>query len=172
MADLSIVHRRFSCRSFRPDPVPRSLLEELLDAARWAPNAGNLQPWRFVVVLDQFHRRALARSAFGQSFLAAAPAVVVACAVPEESARVYGSRGRELYCLQDTAAAVGNLLIAATELGLAGCWVGAFHESVVSRDLDLAPGWRPVALVAVGFPAEEAGRRSRRSLESITRWIE
>jgi len=164
--------RRFSCRSYRPDPVPRELLEELLDGARWAPNAGNLQPWRFVVVLDQAFRRTLARAALNQRFLATAPAVIVVCAVPEESARVYGSRGRELYCFQDTAAATENLMIAATDVGLATCWVGAFDEAAVARDLDLDAGWRPVALVPVGYPAENPGRRSRRSVASITRWIE
>jgi nitroreductase len=123
-------------------------------------------------VLDQAHRRALARAALNQRFLAAAPAVVVVCAVPEESVRVYGVRGRELYCLQDTAAAAGNLMIAATDAGLATCWVGAFEEDVVARDLDLEPGWRPVALVSVGYPAEKPGRRSRRSLASVTRWVE
>jgi nitroreductase len=168
----SVLRRRFSCRSYRPDPVPRDVLEELLDGARWAPNAGNLQPWRFVVVLDQSHRRALARAALNQRFLASAPAVVVVCAVPEESVRVYGSRGRDLYCLQDTAAATENLMIAATDAGLATCWVGAFDEAAVARDLDLASGWRPVALVSVGYPAEKPGRRSRRSLESVARWIE
>ena len=172
MDQRSIFRRRFSCRSYRPDPIPREVLTELLEAARWAPNAGNLEPWRFVVVLDEFRRGALARSAYGQGFVAAAPAVVVVCAVPEESARFYGPRGRELYCLQDTAAAVENLLLAATESGLGTCWVGAFQEAAVARDLDLQPGWRPVALVTVGYPAEEPTRRRRRSLESITRWID
>lgn len=171
MNENSLLRRRFSCRSYRPDPVPRELLEELLDGARWAPSAGNLQPWRFVVVLDPAHRRALARAALDQRFLGEAPAVIVVCAVPEESARVYGSRGRELYCLQDTAAATENLMIAAADAGLATCWVGAFDEPAVARDLDLDSGWRPVALVSVGYPAEKPGRRSRRSLASITRWV-
>jgi nitroreductase len=172
MDERSVFHRRFSCRSYRPDPISREVLTELLEAARWAPNAGNLEPWRFVVVSDQLHRSALARAAYGQTFIAAAPVVVVVCAVPEESARFYGPRGRELYCLQDTAAAVENLLLAATEADLGTCWVGAFSEAAVARDLELAPGWRPIALVTVGYPAEEPARRRRRPLESITRWID
>jgi nitroreductase len=172
MDDRTLFRRRFSCRRFRPDPVPRAAIEAMLEAAVWAPNGGNLQPWRFVVVLPAALRGALAGAAYGQGFVAAAPAVVVVCAVPAESARHYGPRGRDLYCLQDTAAATENLLLAATELGLAACWVGAFDERAVARVLDVPEGWRPVALVPVGFPAEEASGRSRRPLSEVTVWHE
>lgn len=163
---------RFSCRSFEAAPVPRERIVELLEAMQGAPSAGNLQPWRFVVVTGAAHRRALADAAFGQEFVAAAPVTVVVCAVPGESARTYGARGRDLYCLQDTAAATENLLLAATAAGLGGCWVGAFDEASVHRALGLEPGWRPVAIVPLGVPAEAPSRRSRRRLEDVTRWIE
>jgi nitroreductase len=117
-------------------------------------------------------RRALADAAYGQNFLATAPAIIVVCAVPEESARVYGQRGRELYCVQDTAAATQNLLLAATQSGLATCWVGAFDERAVARISSLSSSWRPLALVSVGYPAESEGRRSRRSVDDITTWVE
>jgi nitroreductase len=170
---MSLTLRRFSCRSFALEPLPRDTLVTLLESARWAPSAGNLQPWRFVVVTAGGQRRALAAAALGQRFLAQAPAVIVICAVAEESARLYGARGRELYCLQDTAAAAENLLLAATEAGLGSCWVGAFDEDRVARALALEPGWRPVALVAVGVPTESPDpRRSRRPLDEIVRWIE
>jgi len=167
-----LFRRRFSCRRYSPDPVPRATIEALLDAAIWAPNGGNLQPWRFVVVLTPELRRALASAAYGQSFVAAAPVVFVVCAVPDESARHYGPRGRDLYCLQDTAAATENLLLAAVEQGLGACWVGAFDERAVSRELALPESWRPVALVPVGFPDEEARGRSRRPLSDVTVWRE
>jgi nitroreductase len=148
------------------------LIESLLEAARWAPNGGNLQPWRFVVVLDSGRRRALAGAAYGQGFLAEAPVVITVCAVPDESGTKYGSRGRELYCLQDTAAAVQNILLATTEIGLGSCWVGAFDESAVGRVLELPREWRPVALIALGRTAETEPRRTRRPLSEVTRWFE
>lgn len=172
MDDHTMFRRRFSCRSYRHDPVPRSAIDAMLDAALWAPSAGNLQPWRFVVVLEAGLRRALASAAYGQSFVAAAPTVIVVCAVPDESARHYGRRGHDLYCLQDTAAATENLLLAAVDLGLGACWVGAFDEHAVARVLTLPDGWRPVAMVPVGFPAEREGRRSRRPLSDVTVWRE
>jgi nitroreductase len=167
-----LFRRRYSCRIYDNTPIDRESIETVLEAARWAPSGGNLQPWRFAVVVDPDRRRALAGAAYGQAFLARAPVVIAVCAVPEESARLYGQRGRELYCLQDTAAAAQNILLAATDLGLGSCWVGAFDEAAVSRALDLPSTCRPVALIALGRPAEKEPRRSRRSLAEVTRWLE
>lgn len=172
MNKRSLFERRFSCRTFETRPIDQKIVEAVLEAARWAPSGGNLQPWRFIVVLDAGRRKALAGAAFGQTFLAQAPMVITVCAVPDESASKYGSRGRELYCLQDTAIAAQNILLAATDLGLGSCWVGAFDEAAVARALDLPSAWRPVALIAIGWPAEEEPRRSRRAPVEIITWID
>jgi nitroreductase len=166
----SLFERRYSCRNFEPSPLDRDTLAAILEAARWAPSGGNLQPWRFVVVLDSDRRRALAGAAFSQAFLAQAPAVIAVCAIPEESAKHYGKRGRELYCLQDTAAAAQNILLAATEQNLGSCWVGAFDEAAAARALELPETWRPVALIALGRPAQAEPRRTRRSLNEVVVW--
>ena len=172
MTARTVFERRFSCRSFGPTTLDSQTIEALLEAARWAPNGGNLQPWRFAVVLDSRRRRALAGAAYGQHFLTQAPVVITVCAVPDESASKYGARGRELYCLQDTAAAAENILLAATERELGSCWVGAFDEAAVARVLELPEGWRPVALIALGSPAETEPQRSRRPLSEIVLWYE
>ena len=171
MSELALFARRFSCRGFKPEPVPAEVLDDLLEAARWAPSAGNLQPWRFVVVHAEAVRRRLAEAAFGQTFLVEAPVIVVVCAVPDESGRRYGARGRTLYCLQDTAAAVENLLLAAAAHDLGTCWVGAFDEPAAVRALDLDPAWRPVAMVPVGHAAEQPRGRLRRPADEVVRVI-
>lgn len=163
---------RFSCRRFQPRPLARAEVEALLEAARWAPSAGGLEPWRFVVVTSPPVRAALAEAALGQSFVAAAPVVVVVCAVPAESARLYGERGRTLYCLQDTAAATENLLLAAAARGIGSCWVGAFTEQRVAELLGLPGGLWPVALVPLGYPAEGPPARRRRPLAEVVLWEE
>jgi nitroreductase len=70
MTERSLFERRFSCRPFTDTTVHRDQLERLLEAAVWAPSGGNLQPWRFVIVLDAGRRRDLAAAAHGQSFVA------------------------------------------------------------------------------------------------------
>jgi nitroreductase len=166
MADPSIFMRRYSCRRFAATPLLHPELEHILEAAVWAPSAGNLQPWRLIVVTSDELKERLAGAAH-QEFVAEAPVVIVVCAVPGESTRRYGERGRSLYCLQDTAAATENILLAAAELGLGSCWVGAFEEPAAAAVLELPSAWRPVALVPVGHPLEAPAERERRPRREV-----
>lgn len=171
MEFAEVVRRRRSVRRFKPDPVPREKLVQLLEGAISAPSAGNVQPWRFLVIEDPGRRRALAAAALRQNWIAGAPALIVVLADLERAAASYGSRGVELYALQDTAAAVQNLLLGAVDAGLAACWVGAFSESEVSRILELPAGLRPVAMVPVGRAEKNPPPRpSRRSLNEVVQF--
>ncbi len=142
--------QRHSCRDFTGGEVPEEHMKILMECLRWAPSAGNLQPWFFYIVESRDAKNGLAQAAFGQEFVAEAAVVFVVCAEPESSAVVYGERGRTLYCLQDTAAAVENLLLAATTLGYGSCWIGAFNEEMARKALDVPRHRRPVAIVLVG----------------------
>jgi len=86
------------------------------------------------------------------------------------SAQGYGTRGSSLYCLQDTAAAIQNLLLAASALGLAACWVGAFHEEEARRVLNIPNGVRPVAIIPMGYPAQVPEARWKRPLSEIVHY--
>lgn len=125
-------------------------IDRLLEVAIAAPSAGNMQPWRIVVVKNKERKHLLAEAAFGQAFVATAPVVFVICAVPEESASRYGERGESLYVLQDTAALTLQLLVAAHMMGYGACWTGAFAEEIVADILNIPKNMRPVALVPVG----------------------
>jgi nitroreductase len=161
------IRLRRSVRAFTEEKVPDEDLRRLLDAARMAPSAGNIQPWGFVVVRTLQVKRRLAEAALNQHFIEEAPVVIVACADRERSKQGYGSRGEHLYCIQDTAAAVQNILLAAVALGLGACWVGAFNENGIRDALNIPTGLRPVAIIPVGWPAEQPQPRYKRSLEDI-----
>lgn len=158
---------RRSIRAFQSRDVPSGIVEKLIEAARWAPSAGNIQPWEFVIVRNPETKKRLAEAALGQSFIEEAPVVIVVCADEERSASGYGSRGRTLYCIQDTAAAIQNIHLAAYALGLSTCWVGAFREDEARKILKIPEGVRPVAIIPVGYPAESPTPRSRRPLKQI-----
>lgn len=164
---------RRSIRRFAPRDIPSATLSRLLEAASMAPSAGNRQPWFFYVVGNADTRQELAKAAFGQSFLVEAPVNIVVCAEPERSSERYGERGARLYCLQDTAAAVQNLLLMAEGLGLATCWVGAFDEQRVCQVLDIPKGLRPVAIIPVGYSnlAKSPQPPVRRSLSEIVKMV-
>ncbi len=148
---FEVIHRRRSVRKFRPDPVSAETLHRVLDAARWAPSAGNMQSAEFIIVRDDQIKQQLVGAALGQSFIAQAPVVIVACADTQRSAIKFGERGKILYSIQETAAAVQNLVLAAHDLGLSTCWVGAFFEDKVAEILGVPPGVVPMAIIPLGY---------------------
>mgnify|MGYP005837014551 CR=1 FL=1 len=166
------IERRCSIRRFTPEEVSAATVQKILEAAIRAPSAGNRQPWHFFVVRRASVKEALAQAAYGQDFVAEAPVVIVVCAEPERSALRYGARGRELYCLQDTAAATEHILLAVTALGLGCCWVGAFDEKAAACALSLPSQFRPIAIVPIGQAAEPMSRTPRRPLSEVTSYLE
>lgn len=169
---LALIKSRYSVRRFKSDPVAPEIVAQLCEAARWAPSAGNLQPWFFYVVTRPEDKEMLAAAALNQRFVARAPVCIVVCAEPERSARVYGNRGRNLYCYQDTAAAAQNILLAASGFGLGACWVGAFQEEEVKRCLAMPAGRVPVAIIPIGYPADNPVHRpGRREITEIVTYL-
>lgn len=151
-------------------PVTEADVRALLEAAIAAPTAGNTQPWRFTVVASAGARERLA-GALRQSWVARAPVVIVVGADYEVAAERYADRGRDLYAIQDTAAAVENILLAAVDLGLASCWVGAFDEAAVAEAVEMLPPVRPVAVLPVGRGAVPDAPRARRPVEEVSTWL-
>lgn len=166
-----VIKKRRSVRKFTDKKASDEQIKKLLEAASWAPSAGNLQSYFLVVVRDQETKERLASAALGQSFVAKASVVFVACADTERSASRYGQRGADLYAVQDATLALYNLWLAAVEMGLAGVWIGAFDEKKVSEFLKLPPHLRPVAVLPIGYPAESPSPPSRKPLKEISKEI-
>jgi len=158
------IQSRRSVRAYEQRALEPGKLPIVLETACQAPSAGNLQAYYIHVVRDELLKRALAVAALGQEFLASAPVVLVFCAVPARSVK-YGERGASLYCVQDASIAASYAQLAATGLGLATCWVGAFDESAVCRVLHLGTGERPVAMLPLGYAAEHPIPTPRRDLK-------
>lgn len=162
----AIMERR-SVRAFKPTPIPDELLDKILEAARWAPSAGNCQARDFIIVQDLEVKRKLCEAALGQGFIEDAPLNVVVCANERRSARRYGSRGRGFYCLLDAAASVQNILLAVHALGLGACWIGAFNDRMVAEVLNLPQWLRPVAIIPIGYPDEKPWTTPRLPLKNL-----
>lgn len=158
---------RRSVRAFKPTPVKEGDLQKILEAAQQAPSAGHCQPLELVVVKDSSQKERLVRAALGQSFIAEAPVVIVVCANVERSLSRYGERGANLYSIQDTAAAIQNIHLAAYALGYATCWIGAFDEGQAAKVVNAPAGIRPVAMIPLGKPAEKPSPPHRVQLEKI-----
>jgi nitroreductase len=159
------IRKRRSVRAFTAQAVEDQKVTQLLAAANAAPSAGNGQGYKIFHVTGEAQRAALADAA-SQSFVAQAPLALVFCANPARAAEKYGERGARLYAVQDATIACAFAMLAATALGLGTVWVGAFNDEAVQgvlgrRDL------LPVAILPVGYPAEEPGASTRRSLDDL-----
>lgn len=164
-----LVTVRRSIRRFQSRPVEDETLSRLLHAALTAPSAGNTQPYEIVVVRREETRAALAHAALGQRFLAQAPVILVFLHDVPRSAAAYGSRGADLYVVQDTAIACAYAQLAATALGLGACWVGAFHPEAVARAIQAPAHLEPAVLLALGYPDERPRPPGRRPFAEVVK---
>ena len=165
------INKRKSVRKFKKDDVPDKDITAILEAAILAPSAGNLQTWKFIVIKNQEIKESLKKAAWNQGYVAQAPVVIAVCCDMARTAG-YGNRGCDLYTLHDTGAAIQNILLSATALGLATVWVGAFDEEGAAKILNLDYStYRPVALIPLGYGAEEPKAKPRRPLSEVVSYI-
>ncbi len=164
---FEVIKARQSVRAYEVKEVESDQLNKILLTMLQAPSAGNLQAFKVHIVRDARRKLALAAAALDQEFLAQAPVVLVFCADRQRSGSRYHQRGEQLYSLQDATIAVAYAQLAATALGLATCWVGAFDEQQVGRVMEVPPGQYPVAMLPIGYAAEVPSQTSRRPLTDL-----
>lgn len=160
------IKKRRSIRAYQTKDLPEKVVEKLIEVASYAPSAGNIQPWNFVIIRKAKVIMKLAQAA-QQGFIEEAPLVIVICANEKRAEMGYGLRGKGLYCIQDTAAATQNILLTAYSLGLGTCWVGAFDEDQARKAVNAPKEMRPVAIIPVGYPNESPTQRNRRPISQI-----
>lgn len=163
MEFMEVVRRRRSIRAYKSREVEERILKEILEAARWAPSAKNLQMWKLVVVRDPDKKKALAKASFDQNFIAEAPLVIAAVALDPGHVM---SCGVPAYAV-DLAIAVEHMVLAACDKGLGSCWIGAFEQEKVREILGIPSCCKVVALLPIGYPAESPEPPPRKPLSEI-----
>jgi nitroreductase len=164
---LDSIRDRRSIRQYRAEGIPEEKLTQVLEAGRWAPSAGNRQPWRFVVVRDDGLRKRLGEIAPFGWFMAEAPVTIAVVIDPQ------GSN----HPVEDGAAATQNMLLAAHALGLGTCWIGSYgssYEDEAKQILGIPAERRVLSLVSVGYAAEspQKDRMELNVLVSYDRYAE
>jgi nitroreductase len=167
-AKLSLLFARRSVRAYADQPVPDEHVRDMLEAAMAAPSACCKDPWAFVVVNDRTRLRAIADGLPNGSMLGGAGVGIVVCGDTQTA-----HDGQESYLLQDCSAAIENLLLAASTLGLGACWLGVHPREDriqhLRRLLELPEHILPVAAIAVGWPAEDKAPRTRYDAAKVRR---
>jgi len=154
--------KRRSIRRYRREPVPEEILEGILEAGRQAPSAANRQPWHFVVVTDPGLKERLSTGRYN-GFIRESAFTIAGVALPYD-------RVSERWGVVDVTIAMQNMVLAAEVQGVGSCWIGDFREEEVKRLLDIPEEARVVALLSMGFPAEQPGPRPKKLLEEIVHY--
>ena len=155
---------RKSVRAFKNREISDEVLTRLLEAARHAPSANNIQEWRFVVVRNPVTRNKISAAACRQKFVATAPVILACCAVTDNHVMTCGQASYPI----DVAIAIDHITLCAASEGLGTCWIGAFYEDEVKKILAIPPEIRVVALLPIGYPQDPSpARKFRLPLEKI-----
>ncbi len=151
MSFLDLCKQRFSVRSYSAEAVSDGQLEYILECARLAPSAVNLQPWRFIVVRSEQARQQV-QSCYKREWIAQAPLYII-CVVrhAEEWVRRDGKRHGDI----DVAIAAEHICLAAADQGLGSCWVCNFDAARLHDLMGLDADEEPLAIVPIGHPAQE-----------------
>lgn len=155
------ISKRHSCREFLPRPLTKDLINKLIDSARLAPTARNVQPWEFIAITDKNILNKIGALADNGPFIKdCAGCLAVLCKETK-------------YYLEDGCAATENILLAATDLGLGSCWVAGDKKPYcdeVMRLLKVPEGFKLVSLVALGYPKSTSLTSTKRALEEVLHW--
>jgi nitroreductase len=161
-----LIEKRYSVRAYKPDPVDEEKLEQVLQAARLAPTAANRQPFQLIVI-HTAGREAELKRIYGRDWFVQAPVVICACGVPAQgwTRREDGKN----YTDVDVAIVMDHLILAAADLGLGTCWIGAFDPDAAREVLGLPDGVEPIAFTPLGVPADQLGAKKRKPLAELVR---
>lgn len=159
---LKTIEERRSIRKFTTEPVDDETIDRILTMGAWAPSGLNNQPWRFFVVRDTGLKNSLAAQTKYSRVVEGAP---VCIAVFLDNGTSY-DRVKDL---QAVGACLQNMLLAVHAMGLGAVWLGEIlrNRAAVERLLGVPETCELMAVVALGKPAEEKGRGSRKPLAEL-----
>lgn len=163
MDTIEIIKTRRSIREYKDKPILKEVLENIVDAGRFAPTARGVQPWEFIIVTNPDSLKKIADLAENGRFIAGA----VSCIA------VFCSDTK--YYLEDGCAATENILIAAASLGIGSCWVAGDKKPYcqeISKLLSVPDEFKLISLIALGYPEAEESFKivDRRNLNEIIHW--
>lgn len=162
------IEKRRSIRRFLDKPVEIATIGGILEIAKEAPSAGNVQNWRFIIITDKKIKAEIANICAGQTWIAKAPALIAICA-DSTYTKKYKQKS-EMYDTQNTAIITTLIMLKAAEIGLGTCWVGTFDEKALSGILRLPSNIKPYVVLPIGYPHpdEKYKAHKRYSIDKLT----
>jgi len=172
-----LVQSRRSVRKYQNKPVEREKIIQCIEAARLAPSAENVQPWRFIIIDDPHFKKNFSKQAFTgiysyTQFAAKAPVIIVILAKLDILANRIGKQiqGIHFYLL-DIGIAGEHLVLQAHELGLGTCWIGWFNIRRVRKFLKIPRNHKIISLISMGYPERLTAKEKKRYLFEDIAWF-
>lgn len=166
---LELSRRRHSVRSYLNRSVEEEKLAYVLECARLSQSAANLQPWILYVVKEGEAKDAISK-AYPAAWMAQAPIFIVVCAQIDKAWT--RSFDKKVFADIDGSIITENICLAAADCGLGSCWIGHFDPALVKQTLSLPDGIDPVAIVTLGYPADEdIPAKKRKHLHEIVKFL-
>jgi len=160
-----LVRKRYSVRSYRRDPVEPDKLQYVLDAARLAPSACNLQPLQILVIPTADREQELQRIYMKEWFVQA-PLILCVCGLP---GLAWVRRDGKSYLTVDAAIVMDHMILAATDRGLGTCWIAAFDAAAAREVLNIPKDVEPLLFTPLGYPADQPSDKERKPLSALVR---
>lgn len=160
---IEAMKARRSIRKYEPRKIPSEVMTLLLDSARLAPSASNMQSWDIVVVTDKGLLEKLVTVAGGQRFVGECSAFLVGVVEGDAS-----------FAAVDVTIALDHLSLRAVELGLGTCWIGDFEPGPLKEALDIPPERGVPICMTLGYPAHSPSASERKDLPELFRsdnWV-
>lgn len=171
MSFIDLAKKRYSCRNYLPQEVEEEKLKQVLEAGRIAPSAANRQPWIFIVIRNPEIRKML-HDTYKRDWFTNAPVIIVACGNKSQS--WVRSSDSKNHCDVDISIAVDHMTLAATDLGLASCWICAFDPIMCHELLELPEHVEPIVLLPLGYPGiiadSDRHTKQRKAFEDVVFW--
>lgn len=161
-----VIRKRYSTRSYRPDPIEEEKLNQILEAARLAPTADNRQPFRLIIIHTKGREEQL-RRIYNREWFVQAPIIICACGVLTEG---WVNRKGKSYMDVDVAIVMDHIVLEATNVGLGTCWVAAFDEDAAREVLGLPAHVVPIVFSPLGYPADQPSPKKRKSLDELIKY--
>ena len=162
---LEAIQNRRTARSFNKVPVEFDKISMIIEAGTHAPNSGNLQNWKFIVITNKKIIKDIHNYCLDQVWIGEAPVLIIVCALPEKAESKFGVRGERLYSTQNIAACTQNMLLTAHSLNLASAWVGAFDEDKIKTIFDIPDNVRPQVIIPLGYSDYEYPEKLMQPIE-------
>ncbi len=162
-----LIAQRYSVRAYKPNDVPSNMIDKILEAARLAPTAANRQSFKLFVIKTAGFKDEL-KNIYHQEWFTQAPYVIGICGIPEGN---WIRKDGKNYADVDSAIVMDHVILAATNMGLGTCWIGAFDPNAARKFLELPQEMEPIAFTPIGYPADHVRMKKRKPIDKLVRYI-